>query len=91
MKKIDDIANKVKVISTKELMEDLIYKYSILYGAKYFSTNGLQNYLVFFAYLVQFYNNDKCRLLKSMDCQKKVLKMCQTVVFLQSELMVIIR
>ena len=72
-------------------MEDLIYKYSILYGAKNISTNGLQNYLVIFAYIVEFYNNDKCWLLKSMECQKKVLKICQTVVFLQIELMVIIR
>ena len=35
------------MISTKGLTADLINKYSILNGAKYFSLNGLQNYLVF--------------------------------------------
>ena len=41
------IYRKVKLISTKELTKDPIYKYSILNSAKYFSSDGLQNYLVF--------------------------------------------
>ena len=38
---------KVKTISTKVLTEDLINKFSILNGAKYFSLEIFQNYLVF--------------------------------------------
>ena len=44
--KLDDLESKVKIISTKGLKADLINKYSILNGAKYFSSNTLQNYLV---------------------------------------------
>ena len=46
---LDDLAKKVKLISTKGLTEDLTNKYSIVNGVKYFSSNGLQNYLVFFS------------------------------------------
>ena len=38
------------MISAKRLTADGINKYSILNGAKYFSLNGLQNYLVFHYY-----------------------------------------
>ena len=38
---------KVKTISTKGLAKDLIDKFSILNGAKYFSSGIFQNYLVF--------------------------------------------
>ena len=38
---------KVKAISAKGLTKDLINKYSILNGAKYFSLGTFQNYLVF--------------------------------------------
>ena len=38
---------KVKAISTKRLAIDLINKFSILNGAKYFSLGIFQNYLVF--------------------------------------------
>ena len=38
---------KVKAISTKGLAKDLIDKFSILNGAKYFSSGIFQNYLVF--------------------------------------------
>ena len=37
----------MKVISTKGLTADLINEYSILNEAKYFSSNGLQKYIVF--------------------------------------------
>ena len=35
---------------TKGLTADLINKYSIINGAKYFSIDGLQNYLVFITF-----------------------------------------
>ena len=38
---------KVKAISIKGLTKDLINKFSILNGAKYFSLGIFQNYLVF--------------------------------------------
>ena len=37
---------KVKAISTKWLTKDLINKFTILSGAKYFSSRIFQNYLV---------------------------------------------
>ena len=42
-----DLSNKVKAISTKGLTKDLINKFSIVNGAKYFSSVIFQNYLVF--------------------------------------------
>ena len=45
--KLDDLSKKVKITSTKGLRKDLINKYSIFNGAKKFSSDGLQNYLVF--------------------------------------------
>ena len=38
---------KVKAVSSKVLTKDLINKFSILNGAKYFSSGIFQNYLVF--------------------------------------------
>ena len=38
---------KKEIIPPKGLTADLINKYSIFNGTKYFSTSGLQNYLVF--------------------------------------------
>ena len=38
---------KIKAISTKGLTEDQVSKFSILNGAKYFSSGIIQNYLVF--------------------------------------------
>ena len=38
---------EVKTISTKGLTKDLINKFSVLNGAKYFSLGIFQNYLVF--------------------------------------------
>ena len=44
--KLDDLIKKFKIISTKGLTNDLTNKYSILNGAKYFSSDRLQNYLL---------------------------------------------
>ena len=45
--KITEIEKKIKSISTKGLTKDLIDKFSIVNGAKYFSSGIFQNYLVF--------------------------------------------
>ena len=45
--KLNELSQQVKAISTKGLTKDLIDKFSILNGAKYFSSKILQNYLVF--------------------------------------------
>ena len=44
---LNDLSKKVKAISTKGLTKDLISKFSILNGAKYFSSGMFQNNLVF--------------------------------------------
>ena len=45
--KLNEPSKKVNVISTKELTKDLINKFSILDGTKYFSSGIFQSYLVF--------------------------------------------
>ena len=45
--KLDELSEKVEVISTKRLTKDLINGYSILKEAKYFSSGAFQIYLVF--------------------------------------------
>ena len=45
--KFTEIEKKIKAISTKGLTKDLIDKFSIVNGAKYFSSGIFQNYLVF--------------------------------------------
>ena len=68
---------KVKAISIKGLTKDLINKFSILNGAKYFSLGIFQNYLVFIpakntlnilAVLLGLIRGNL------MECQKKILK-----------------
>ena len=44
---LNDLSNKIKATRTKGLTKDLINKFSILNGAKYFSSEIFQNYLVF--------------------------------------------
>ena len=44
---LNELSKKVKAISTKGLTKDLINKFSILNGAKYFSLIIFQNYLAF--------------------------------------------
>ena len=43
---LNELSEKVKAMSTKRLTKDLIDKFSILNGAKYFSLGIFQNYLV---------------------------------------------
>ena len=57
----------MKPISTKGLTKDLIDKFSILTGAKYFSLGIFQNYFVFLLILKFIHGN-------LMECQEKVLK-----------------
>ena len=44
---LNELSRKVKAISTKGLIKDLIDKFSILNRAKYFSSGIFQNYFVF--------------------------------------------
>ena len=44
---LNELSGKVKAISTKGLTKDLINKFSILNGAKYFSSGIFKCYLVF--------------------------------------------
>ena len=55
---LDDLEKKVKIISTKGLTANIINKYSILNGTKWFSLNGLQNYLVFQLFIKHFSNKN---------------------------------
>ena len=52
-KRLVDLAQKVKLISTAGLTEDFINKYSVPNGAKNFSSDRLQNYLSFLPAEVQ--------------------------------------
>ena len=47
--KLNDLSENIKLISTIGLTKDLINDYSVLNSWKYFSSNGLNNYLVFIA------------------------------------------
>ena len=44
---LNELSKKVKAISTKGLTKDLINKFSVLNGSKYFYSGIFQNYLVF--------------------------------------------
>ena len=44
---LNELSKKVKAMSTKGLTKDLIKKFSIINGEKYFSLGIFQNYLVF--------------------------------------------
>ena len=74
---LNELSKKVKTISTKGLTKDLISKYNILNGAKHFSLEIFQNYLVFtpdkntlniLMALITFIRGNL------MECQKEVLK-----------------
>ena len=86
--KLDELPEKIKVISMKKLIKDLINKHSVLKGAKYFFLacykniqylNQLINMLNFLVAAKKFVHGN----LK--ECQKKVLKILldQTIFFLQ--------
>ena len=46
-KKSKELSEKVKAISTKRLIKDLINRFSILNGARYISSGIFKNYLIF--------------------------------------------
>ena len=89
--KLEDLEKNVKLIITKGLTENLINEFSILNGAKYFSSDGLQKYLVFISarriYQINKDGSDKKLNRGNLrKCQKKVLKIyiLQTLVLLRS-------
>ena len=70
------IQKKVKIISAKGLTVDLIDKYSILNGEKYFFRNKLQNYFVFitfsiYAFIFETGENDKIYSWKSIELSEE--------------------
>ena len=72
--KLNDLEKKL--ISTKGLTVGLINKYSILNGAKYFSMDRLQNYLVFLTFrkYVFIFETNKIMIFlhgNLQDCQKE--------------------
>ena len=90
---MNELSKKVKVISTNELTKDLINKFSILNGAKYFSSRIFKNYLVFtpakkyIKYLVALLGLIRGNL---MEFQKKVLKMLLNETAILHQLLLII-
>ena len=75
---LNEISKKFKAKSTKGLTKDLINKFSILNGAKYFPSGIFQNYLAFIP------ATKKVSILIALielilgnliECQKKILKM----------------
>ena len=90
---LNELSEKVKVISTNELTKDLINKFSILNGAKYFSSRIFKNYLVFtpakkyIKYLVALLGLIRGNL---MEFQKKVLKMLLNETAILHQLLLII-
>ena len=74
---MNDLEKKVKIISTKRLKADLLNKYSVLNGAKYFSSDRLQNYLVSVSTnRIEYISNDsdKTELSSSIGMSKNLLK-----------------
>ena len=70
---LNELSKKGKVISTKGLTKDLIDKFSIFNGGKYFSLGIFQDYLVFIPAknLVLLLGSNRGNLI---ECQKKLLK-----------------
>ena len=73
---LNELSKKVRAISTNGLTKDFINKFSILNGAKYFSSGIFQNYLLFIP-------AKKLNILVAllglicgnlMKCQKKIFK-----------------
>ena len=50
------IQKNIETISAKGITADMINKYSFLIEEKYFSSNGLQNYLLFQPFTCHFFN-----------------------------------
>ena len=75
---LNEISKKVKAKSTKGLTKDLINKFSILNGAKYFPSGIFQNYLAFIPAtkkLTILMALIELILRNLIECQKKILKM----------------
>ena len=70
---LNELSKKGKVISTKGLTKDLIDKFSIFNGGKYFSLGIFQDYLVFIPAknLVLLLGSNRGNLIER---QKKLLK-----------------
>ena len=73
---LNELSKKVKAISTTGLTKKLINTF-ILNGAKYFSLEIFQNYLLFIPtkkYIKYFSGTTGVTIGNLMECQKKVLK-----------------
>ena len=74
---LNELSKKVKAISTKGLTKDLINKFSILNGAKYFSSGIFQNYLVFIPakkYIKYFSGTTRINSWKSIGMSEKIIE-----------------
>ena len=74
---LNELSEKVKAISTKGLTKDLINKFSILNGAKYFSSGIFQNYLVFIPakkYIKYFSGTTRINSWKSIGMSEKIIE-----------------
>ena len=71
------LSKKVKATSAKELTKDLISRFSILNGAKYFSSGIFQNYLVFIPakkHVKYFSGTARIDLWKSNEMSEKIIE-----------------
>ena len=78
--KLDKLSEKIKLILTKALTNNLIDKYSIINGEKYFFLSGSQCYLVFqpiFSYFTVG-QNDKIGSLKSKGMSEESIALPST-------------
>ena len=74
---LNELSKKFEAISTKGLTKDLMNKFKILNGAKYFSFGIFQNHLIFIPaikYIKYFYATTGIIRGNVIECQKKVLK-----------------
>ena len=75
-------SEKIKAISTKGLIKDLINGYKILNGARYFSSEVLQNYLIFLSnkkYFRLFTNTSQVLSRKSKGFSEEIIENITTI------------
>ena len=74
-KKSTELSEKVKAISTKRLTKNLINRFSILYGTRYFPSGIFKNYLIFIPSNTLYILTALLGLIREnlMECQKKIL------------------
>ena len=74
---INELTKNVLAISIGGLTKDLINKFSILNGEKYFSSRIFQNYLVFIPAkkYIKYFSGTTRGSWSLMECQKKIMKM----------------